>query len=182
MAQEQADKKAEAPAGDAGAAKKKSPVKAIAIVGALMLVEAVGVFMVVGMTSKKPAEAEAKHLEGHAEADKEAQVEIPLIEDKFQNMSTGRVWVWDAGVVLKVKKKNEEYVAEQLEARAAEIKEGISMIFRRAQHSQLKEPGLETVNRQLLTYVNKTLGTDAEGLNRVERVLIPKCKGFPADF
>ena len=182
MAQEQADKKGEAaPAADAGAAKKKSPIKAIAIVGVLMLVEAVGVFMVVGMTSKKPAEAEAKQLEGHAEADKEAQVEIPLIEDKFQNMSTGRVWVWDAGVVLKVKKKNEEFVSAQLEARAAEIKEGVSMIFRRAQHSQLKEPGLETINRQLLAYINKTLGADAEGLNRIERILIPKCKGFPAD-
>ncbi len=180
MAQEQADKKAEG--APAEAAKKKSPIKAIAIVAVLMLVEAVGVFMVVGMTSKKPAEAEAKSLEGHAEADGEAQVEIPLIEEKFQNMSTGRVWVWDSALVLKVKKKNEEFVSGQLDARSAEIKEGISMIFRRAQHSQLKEPGLETINRLLLAYVNKTLGPDAEGLNRVERVLIPKCKGFPADF
>lgn len=182
MAQEQADKKNEGGAEAATAPKKKSPVKAIAIVGVLMLLEAVGVFVVVGMTSKKPAEAEAKGLAGHAEADKEAQVEIPLIEDKFQNLSTGRVWVWDSSVVLKVKKKNEEFVTEQLEARAAEVREGISMIFRRAQHSQLKEPGLETVNRQLLAYVNKTLGADADGLNRVERILIPKCKGFPADF
>ena len=159
-------------------AKGSSSVKIILAVVILMVVEAAGIYFFVGKTGPKPAEAA---VEGKDETNHDSVVEVPLIEDKFQNMSTGRVWVWDAGVVLKVKKKNEEYVAEQLEARAAEIKEGISMIFRRAQHSQLKEPGLETVNRQLLTYVNKTLGTDAEGLNRVERVLIPKCKGFPAD-
>jgi flagellar basal body-associated protein FliL len=169
-------------AADAAPAKKGLPIKTIAIVVVVMIVEAIAVFAVVGMSSKKPVEAEAKELHGEDHADKEAQVEIPLIEEKFQNMSTGRVWVWDTSVVIKVKKKNEEFVTHQLEARDAEFKEGLSMIFRRAQHSQLKEPGLETLNRQLLAFVNHALGPDAEGVNRVERVLFPKCKGFPADF
>lgn len=181
MADAQPDKKPEGQDAAAAGAKKKPNVKAIGIVAVIMIVEAAAVFLLVSMTSKKPADAHATQLEGHG-SDTEAQVEIPLIEEKFQNMSTGRVWVWDTAIVLKVKKKNETFVAEQLEARAAEIKEGISMIFRRAQHSQLKEPGLETINRQLIAYVNKTLGADPEGLNRVERVLMPKCKGFPADF
>lgn len=179
---EEAQKPAEGAEGGEKPAKKKPPIKTIAIVAVIMVIEAVAVFMVVGMTSKKPAEAEAKELHGAEKEDHDAQVEIPLVEEKFQNMSTGRVWVWDTALVLKVKKKHEEFVAEQLEIRAAEIKEGVALIFRRAQHSHLKEPGLETLNRQLLAYLNNVLGPDAEGLNRVERVLIPKCKGFPADF
>ena len=68
-----------------------------------------------------------------------------------------------------------------LENKAAEIKEGVAMIFRRAQHSQLKEPGLETINRQISAYVNQAIGKDAEGHERVVRVVIPKCRGFPGD-
>ena len=91
------------------------------------------------------------------------------------------MWVWDTEIVLKVRSKNEEHVTKQLEERAAEIKEGISQIFRRAQHSQLKEPGLETINRQVSTFVQQVLGKDADGKERLERIVIPKCKGFPAD-
>jgi hypothetical protein len=82
---------------------------------------------------------------------------------------------------VKVKKKNEAIVAEQLKRREAEIKEEVSRVFSRAQHSQLKEPGKETLNRQLTALVHKIFGTDAEGTPRVERVLIPRCRGFATD-
>lgn len=176
-----ADSKSPPPADAAPAATaaKKSPVKAIGIVAALMIVEGVAVFMFVGKTGPQPvAAAEVK---GEHDADEHASVEIPLIEDKFQNMQTGRVWVWDTEIVLKVKSKYEKAVSKLLESRAAEIKEGVSMIFRRAQHTHLKEPGLETINRQISAYINEVIGKDAEGKERVERVVIPKCKGFPAD-
>lgn len=173
-----------APAADAAAAPapaKKSPVVTIGIVGALMVVEAAAVYLVMSATGPKPAEATDVHIEGEGSHDTEATVELPLMEEKFQNLQTGRVWIWDTEVFLKVKAKNEEYVAAQLESRQAEIKEGISMIFRKAQHANLKEPGLETLNRQIGTYISHVLGKDAEGHERFERVVIPKCKGFPAD-
>lgn len=175
-------KEAEKAPESAEPAKKKPPIKVIGLVAVLMIVEAVGVFAVVSATAKQPAAAEAAHIEGIDEADHDASVEIPLLDDKFQNMQTGGVWIWDAEIILKVKEKNSEYVAGQLENRAAEIKEGISMIFRRAQHNQLKEPGLETINRQLTAYLNKVIGHDAENQPRIERVMIPKCRGFPANF
>ncbi|MBS0196853.1 MAG: hypothetical protein JSR77_08850 [Planctomycetes bacterium] len=164
---------------DAGAPKGKSPVKAIGIVAVLMIVEAAGVFMFVGKTA--PAPVAAAEIKGEHGGDEAESVEIPLIEDKFQNMQTGRVWVWDAEVVLKVKSKQEKFVSKQLETRAAEIKEGLSTIFRKAQHSHLKEPGLETLNRQVTAFINDLIGKDADGKERIERVVIPKCKGFPAD-
>lgn len=172
----------EKPAEGQAPAKKKPPIKVIAVVAVLMVVEAAAVFFLVGATAKKPASAEAAEIHGVDDVNHDDAVELPLLEDKFQNMQTGGVWIWDVEISLKVKQKNEEYVAEQLEKRAGEIKEGVAMIFRRAQHNQLKEPGLETVNRQLTAYVNQLLGSDAENKPRVERVMIPKCRGFPANF
>ncbi len=159
-------------------AKGSSSVKIILAVAILMVVEAAGIYFFVGKTGPKPVEAA---VEGKDETNHDSVVEVPLIEDKFQNMQTGRVWVWDTEVVLKVRSKNEEYVTKQLEDRAAEVKEGISLIFRRAQHAQLKEPGLETINRQIASFTAQLLGKDGEGKDRLERVVIPKCKGFPAD-
>lgn len=181
---EKKDKDAEKDKGGEAAAggKKKPPIKVIGLVAVLMIAEAAGVFFIVSATAKKPAAAEAAHIEGLHDVDHDASVEIPLLDEKFQNMQTGGVWIWDAEIILKVKEKNSEYVGTQLENRAAEIKEGVSMIFRRAQHNQLKEPGLETINRQLTAYINKLIGNDGENQPRVDRVMIPKCRGFPANF
>jgi flagellar basal body-associated protein FliL len=173
------DKKSEAKSESGAApAPAKKPVAAIAVVAILMLAEGAGVYMFVGRTGPQPV---AAAVEGKEDAQHDATVEVPLIEDKFQNMQSGRVWVWDSELVLKVRSKNHEFVAKVLEDHAAEIKEGVSQIFRRAQHSQLKEPGLETINRQVSSFISQMLGKDGDGKERLERVVIPKCKGFPAD-
>jgi flagellar basal body-associated protein FliL len=182
MADKEDSKKPEAEASPAAPAKKGGlPIKMIGIVGAIMLAEAVGVFLFVSSTSKAPQPAEAKAVEGHEKEDLEATIEIPLLDEKFQNMQTGRVWIWDTSIVLKVRARNQEAVEKTLESRKAEIQEGLAMIFRRAPHSQLKEAGLETINRQITGYVHQILGKDGEGRDRVERVVIPRCKGFPTD-
>jgi flagellar basal body-associated protein FliL len=165
----------------APAAKPKPGMKTMVIVAALMVVEGAAVFGVMSMLGHKPAEAEAKHIEGEAEADEEKLVEVPLTEDKFQNMQTGKVWMWDASIFFQVKKKHQDDVVSALGERAAEVKEGIARIFRRARHNELQEPGLETLNRQLTAFLNETLGPTAEGHPKVVRVLIPKCRGFKTD-
>lgn len=161
-------------------AKKGSPVKLFGIVGVLMILQGAGVFMLARMTGPQPAAAAASLLTAD-QTDHEATAEVALLDDRFQNMQSGRVWIWDMEFVLKVKAKNQEFVQQQLESRAAEIKEGVALIIRKAQHSQLREPGLESINRQIVAYLNTCLGADAEGKSRIERLLIPKCKGFPAE-
>lgn len=116
-----------------------------------------------------------------APKDPESSIEVPLVSDKFQNMTAGVAWIWDAEIVVQIKAKNEKMIAETLKARDAEIKEGISTIFRKASLNQLKEPGLETLNRLVLAFVNKIVEPDADGNSRVLRVLIPKCRGFATD-
>lgn len=165
----------------AEAPKKKSPLKLIVIVAIIMALEAVGVFFVVSSTAKKPEAAEAHEIAGEHDAAKEQSVEVPLISDKFQSVQGSQLWIWDVEIVLKVKQKYEEAVTGELERQESEIRESISTMFRKAQLMTLREPGLETINRQVTAYVTKLLGKDSEGHDRVERVLIPKCKGFPAN-
>lgn len=177
----EAEKKPAEGASESAPAKKGPPTKVIAIVAVLMIVEAAGVFGIAKMTAPKAVEANVHKIEGADQTDHEATAEVPLFKDKLQNLQTGRVWIWDTELVLKVKAKNEEFVKKTLEKRAAEVQEGIATIFKRAQHSQLKEPGLETLNRQLISYMNTVLGKDGEGESRIDRILIPVCRGFPAD-
>ncbi len=157
---------------------KKGPsLKLIIVIAGLMVVEAVGVIFLVGMLGPKPQSAVAE-VHGEDGAEQQSSVEIELVDERFQNMQTGRVWIWDMKIFLKVKKKNAEFVKGELEQRNAEILEGISQIVRRAQHSHLKEPELTTLSRQFAAYLDKSLGKDPDGNSRIERILIPKCKGM----
>ena len=169
------------PKKDAAApAKKKPPIKVIGIVAGLMVAEAAGVYFLVGMTSPKPVAAESE-IHGHAEAAGQQSVEIELVDDKFQNMQTGRVWMWDMKIVLKAAQKNQAHIEAELEKRASEIQEGIAQIVRRAQHGHLKEPDLVTLSRQLTAFADKVFGHDAQGHSRVDKIIIPKCRGVDVE-
>jgi flagellar basal body-associated protein FliL len=167
--------------GEAAPQKGGLPIKMLGIVGVIMVVQAAGVYMLAKSTAPQAASAAEAHLSHADQTDHEEMIELLIVEDRFQNMQTGRVWVWDVDIVLKVRAKNEEAVTKVMEARAAEITEGVSMIFRRAHPTHLREEGLETLNRQLLAFLDGVFGKDAENKSRIERVVIPKCKGFPAE-
>jgi len=161
--------------------KKKKPIILVAAVAVLMVVEGVGVFLFVKMTGPSSASG-AEIVQGDAEDEMDKPVEMLLVQDKFQNMDRGRVWSWEVEVWLKVKARNKERVEADLKARSAEIRQGIGQIVRKAEHAQLKEPGLQTLHRQVTAFVNTIFGTDADGLPRVDKVLIPVARGTPRDF
>ncbi len=158
----------------------KPSKKVLLIVGAIMALEGAAVvgFM---MLMNGPKDAQAAAIQGEDLAMREQVVEIDLVRERFQNMHGERIWLWDTEITLKVREKNREWVTQQLEDRRGEILEGISLIFRRAQPSHLKEPGLETLNRQITALMEQILGTHPDGSPRIERVLIPKCLGFPSN-
>lgn len=155
----------------------KGSKKVLIVVGAAMLIEGLAVVGLVLMLRSGPSQASAE-IVGAEEAAEEKLGEIPLISDKFQNMQTGKTWIWECELVLQIREKNREAVTAALEARKAEVAEGVSMIFRKAQHVHLTEPGLETLNRQVSAYVHQIFGEHPDGTPRVERVIIPKCRGF----
>lgn len=151
------------------------------IVAAIMVVEAVVVFGAVKMLGGGPAGADASEVEGGDLSSEESPTEIELVKGSFQNMQTGRVWEWRVEIYIRVRQKNLEEVTRIQERDAATIKEGVAMIFRRAHDRHLREPGLETITRQISAYLTEIFGVDPEGIPRFERVIIPECKGFPAD-
>lgn len=160
-----------------GKSKGGLSVKLLAIVMAIMAVEGVGIFLFVTMMSSTPKDAAAELVTD--EADPEALVEILLTDEQYQNMTSNQVWIWEAEIYLKVRRKNQDFVQGQLEQRSAEIQEGITQIFRRAKLTELREPDFRTGSRQLTAVINDVFGTDADGLPRVERIVIAKLRGFP---
>lgn len=159
---------------------KKSPMKTIVIVGAVMLLEAGAAVGFIMFSGGGAADAQAA-IEGEQTAVEEETLELTLVEDRFQNMASGRVWTWNIAIALQVKRKHEQKVTGELERRKAEITEGVSLLIRRAAHSHLTEPGLETLHRQVTTYIEQIFGITPEGEPYVQRVIIPKCQGNPPD-
>ena len=178
-----ADEETKAEATEEGSDESKAgggKLEVIIIVAVMMIAEGAGVFLLVSSMGG-PKMADATELEGLEGTGEEAPVELSLVEERFQNMQTGRVWEWRVQIFLRVRQKNVDEIAAIMERDPATIKEGVSLIFRRAQDRHLREPGLETITRQLTTYLNEIFGLDADGLPRIDRVIIPECKGFPAD-
>jgi len=158
-------------------AKGGPSAKMLAVILAIMAVEGVGIFLFVTMLSSTPQDAAAELVSD--EADPEALVEVLLTEEQYQNMTSNQVWIWETEIYLKVRRKNQDFVQDQLEQRSAEIQEGITQIFRRARLTELREPDFRTGSRQLTALINDVFGTDADGLPRVERIVIAKLRGFP---
>ncbi len=165
----------------AEAPKGGMPKKVLVIVAGVMAIEVIGVGAFL-MLSGGGANEAAADIELDPENDPNAMIEIPIVADRFQNMHTGRVWQWECQIVIQVKRRNEEAVTKALEYRTAEVTAGIAELIRKATHTQLREPELQSVKRKLSVYLGEVFGEDAEGESRVERVLIPKLRGAPADF
>ena len=161
--------------------KKRLPLKTIILILALLIGEGVAVLLV-ARSLGGPAEVEAGGVQQIQTESLEQIEEVLIVEDRFPNHQTGRVWLWDTEIQVQVKRKHLDYVERLLDERAAEIKTGVSQIFRNAHQRHLTEPDLATLNRQLEVYFDDIFGADSEGEQRVQRVLIPKCVGFPADF
>lgn len=165
--------------------KKGLPLKTIIIIAAIMIVEGVGVFFVLGSLGGPKASHAETDTKTLAHDDSEETAEIRLLEkddEKFQSHSSGQVWVWNVSVYVQVKNKNSERVERVLETRKAEIKEGLSQIIGRAQIAQLKEPERQSLNRQVTALLEKMIGQDTEGKSLIERILIPTCSGYPASY
>jgi len=167
-------------ASEASAPEKKGlPIKTIIIILVMMVVEAAvigGAIMVLG----KPSDVQAVGL-GEVDPDEEL-VEIAVITERFVNKSTGRAWLWDTEIVIKVKQRYAVEVQLKIDTRRAEIRTAINSIWATAQDSYFHEPGRATLTRQVLEYFHDAFGEDAvteEPL--VNGVLIPKCLGFPSD-
>ncbi len=155
-------------------------LKMILIIAVIMIVEGAGLYVILSKMGG-PKAIEASELAGLEDSGEEAPVEVELLKERFQNMQTGRVWEWRVEIFLRVRTKNLAEITRLQERDAATLKEGVALIFRRAHDRHLREPDLATITRQVTTYLNEQFGVDPDGIPFIDRVIIPECKGFPAD-
>lgn len=160
---------------------KDGSKKVLLIVIAIMVLETLGVGAFLFLSGKAPSAAEAT-IVGDSPDSPDALVEVQLVSERFQNMHTGRTWQWDTEVFIQVRRKDQERVAAELERRKAEITAGVGELIRKATHTQLREPELQTLKRKLEAYFVDVFGVDSDNQPRAVDVLIPKMRGAPADF
>lgn len=176
-----ADQEAKPQTADKAAPPAKGlPIKTIVIVLVMLVVEAgalIGALTVFGGPSKAKADNGPV-----TPSPDELLVEIPVVHEKFNNSSTGRIWLWDTEVLIQVHEKDKPSIEEVLTRRQAEIRTGISALVASAQHGYFTEPGRATLTRQLEDYLRGVFKQKGETDSRVVRVLVPKCVGMPADF
>lgn len=168
---------------EAAPAKKGLPIKAIAVVLGMLVLEGGGIVAFMTLMGR-PADVNAVQIETSAQTDAATVVEIPVLHEKFTNSRQGRVWIWDVEVIVQVRQVNAELVGSEIETKKALIRTGVSRIIAAAQHAYFNEPGRETLTRQIQEFLNskEVVAPNAEGQPRVEAVLLPGCIGFPADY
>lgn len=163
-------------------AKKKLPIRTIAVVLIMLVVEGaaiIGIMMMFGGPSEVAAQP---GLFGAASSPDQDTIEIPLLNEKITNSASGRIFIYDTEIQILTKERHRNAVQNVMDTRMASIRTGISRIFAAAEHSYFAEPGLETITRQITMFLHSIFPEDGDGNEMVTGVLIPKCMGFPADY
>jgi hypothetical protein len=104
--------------------------------------------------------------------------EVHVAAGKFPNSRTGRTFVYDTEVYIVVAEKHREKVAELIENTRAQITEDIREIISRADRTQLTEPTLATVKRQIKARFDTRFGADEDGKPIVREVVMNKFTEF----
>jgi len=167
---------------DNAAEKKKLPIRTIAVVMVMLLVEGAAIIGIMTLFGG-PSEVVAQPgLFGEATSPELQPVEIQLLNEKLTNSASGRIFIYDTEIQILTQERHRATVQSVMDSRLASIRTGISRIFAAAEHSYFAEPGLETLTRQINEFLNTIFPEDGEGNEMITSVLIPKCMGFPADY
>lgn len=162
--------------------KKKLPIKTLAVVGAVLLIEAVAIIAVFTL-SGGPSDIKADEA-ALSEADmSEELVEELVVAEKFQNTRSGKPFIYDTEIYITLMRRNQPDVTAKLSSSSNAVREDIRTIFSRADPGHLQEPTLSTLERQIKAVLDERLGYDPDTGNAiVESVIITKCIQYRSDF
>ncbi|MEO0586086.1 MAG: hypothetical protein AAF078_00440, partial [Planctomycetota bacterium] len=105
--------------------KKGLPIKTIAAVAVVLVIEAVAISAVFLLAQgPEPVQADPAAIDAAAEG--ERPVEYMVVADKFQNTRTGRAYLYDTEVYIVVKTKHLDDVADLVERMRARISTDIA--------------------------------------------------------
>ena len=178
----QAAPAAPAPAAEApakGGLLSKTPV----LLGGAMAIEAailLGGFAIFRGMGPHPASGAEIAAESAKAADKDKSVEIPVVEFKALNRSSGRTFLYDVSIYAVVKASSEEHVKDTFKDKKALIEDRVRTIIAESDPEKLgggSEPGLETLRRQIKYQLDTMLG---DGV--IDEILVPRCIPFRTDY
>lgn len=159
-------------------AKSNLSPKVIIVVVVALIVEAVVIFAVKGM-SGGPEAAEATEAIGPtAEAVQEEMVEVQLCDEmSIDNWVSGRArTVVTLQVVAKTEAANGDQLANIVTEHATHIKDRIRTLVGSAQPDQIRDPQLQVIKRELGVSMEEII---PEGL--IVEILIPDWRSFTVD-
>lgn len=156
----------------ADATAKKSSLKVILMVAAIMVIEA-GVLIGVAVVTKSP---EVKADSGFLSAQEEALnhiVEVSVVHDRFPNSKQGVLYLYDTQVTARVKARNQKTITDFAEGNQALIKTTIAALWRNAEPRHFDEPLLSTLTRQAEEALKQIMPKDpTTGESLIEEILL----------
>lgn len=156
-------------------------MKTIMVLALVMVLEGAAIGVTMWLTGG-PTEVSAVGLDGDAEAALDKPVEMLVVKDRFRNQRSGRNFLYDTEVYIKLKARHQEDVKADLEGMQAQIKTSVATLVRKAEPQWFQEATLATLQRQIKAILDERFGEDAEGEPIIMEVLITKCIPFRADF
>lgn len=162
-------------------AKKGGGLKAAILLVAVLVLEG-GTIGMTMMFAGGPRDVKGVTLDADKMADQKKLVEIQVVKDKFENIKTGRQYLYDTEVYCTVRKADEQKATDAIKDQKAQISMAIGNIIREADPSFFQEATLATLTRQIKAELDKDLGKDADGKPVVQEVLITRCIPFRGDF
>jgi len=160
---------------DQGGTQRKGPgLKTIIVLAAFFVIEAA----VIGVTywlAGSPPDVTAETTTRNLEAWRNAEVEVPVVDDRFPNSARGPTFLYETKIYILVKRRHQEQVKNDLKNMEAQVLMDVATIFRRAQPEHLNEPTFATIKRQVKEALDERLGRDEEGNSLVLSVVITKC-------
>lgn len=151
---------------------RKSKLKPLILIGALMLGEGAGIFAVMKFFAGPPKPT----LAGEDQADLEDpfhlsdQAEIDLCEVDAFNRKEGKLHVYHMVLSALVAAEDVDKIKRFVEERSASIRDRIQVVIRAAEPQHLNDPSLQFIKRQITQELNNLLG----GKELIREVLVSK--------
>ncbi|MBI1369521.1 MAG: hypothetical protein GC162_12815 [Planctomycetes bacterium] len=179
MAEEKVEATASAPAAASGS--KGGTIKTLIMIVVVLLLEG-GTITATMMLVGGPKQVQGVGLDTDKDADQNKLVEVLVVKDKYENLKSGRQFLYDTEVYLTVRKKDQQTITDDLTAQKAQVSMAIGTIIRQADPSYFQEATLATLRRQIKAMLDEHMGKDADGTSLVQDVLITRCIPFRGDF
>lgn len=164
----------------AGAKRHLPPMKTLMMLVGVFAFEVVAIGAMFFLLAPEPVNGDDQTSQEVTKG--EHAVEVPVVNDNFVNLLSGRTYLYQTEVVIRTRQKHKATVEEKLKEREAQIRAEIAEIFRAAEPTHLHETTLATIKRRIKSRLNDHLGHSKQNKSFVDEVIIPRCAEYRADI